>query len=122
MKRTVVSLGLAALLVGAIALAAHAAGTSTHKSTGAKAPTAKAAKTTYIYVCPMHPTVKSKTPGRCPKCHMSLVKRAVSTKQVAHKPAAKAAFVYVCPMHPTVRQSKPGTCPKCHMALVKQHA
>lgn len=28
-----------------------------------------------LYVCPMHPEVTSKTPGTCPKCGMTLVKR-----------------------------------------------
>jgi len=26
-----------------------------------------------IYVCPMHPEVKSDNPGKCPKCGMDLV-------------------------------------------------
>jgi hypothetical protein len=28
-----------------------------------------------IYVCPMHPEVTSKSPGKCPKCGMTLVKK-----------------------------------------------
>jgi hypothetical protein len=28
-----------------------------------------------IYVCPMHPEVKQKSPGKCPKCGMALVAR-----------------------------------------------
>jgi hypothetical protein len=28
-----------------------------------------------IYVCPMHPEVTSKKPGRCPKCGMNLEKK-----------------------------------------------
>ena len=28
-----------------------------------------------IYTCPMHPEVQSKTPGKCPKCGMDLVKK-----------------------------------------------
>ena len=28
-----------------------------------------------IYACPMHPEVTSATPGKCPKCGMTLVKR-----------------------------------------------
>ncbi len=27
------------------------------------------------YVCPMHPEIRSDQPGRCPKCHMKLVKK-----------------------------------------------
>lgn len=28
-----------------------------------------------IYACPMHPEVTSPTPGKCPKCGMTLVKK-----------------------------------------------
>jgi hypothetical protein len=28
-----------------------------------------------LYVCPMHPEVTSTTPGKCPKCGMTLVKK-----------------------------------------------
>jgi hypothetical protein len=31
-------------------------------------------KTKAEYVCPMHPEVKSSSPGKCPKCKMDLVK------------------------------------------------
>lgn len=27
------------------------------------------------YTCPMHPEVVSNQPGKCPKCHMDLVKK-----------------------------------------------
>ena len=33
------------------------------------------AQATEIYACPMHPEVTSATPGKCPKCGMTLVKR-----------------------------------------------
>ena len=32
-------------------------------------------KAAAAYVCPMHPEVTSETPGKCPKCGMTLVKR-----------------------------------------------
>jgi hypothetical protein len=39
----------------------------------------------FHYVCPMHEDVKSKTPGKCPKCKMKLekkrIKRPESTDQ-----------------------------------------
>lgn len=47
---------------------AHAAPAKTGESTaaGGDAPDV-------VYTCPMHPDVKSKTPGRCPECGMDLV-------------------------------------------------
>lgn len=30
--------------------------------------------TGFMYTCPMHPEIKSTTPGKCPKCGMDLVK------------------------------------------------
>jgi hypothetical protein len=33
------------------------------------------AEATAIYACPMHPEVTSETPGKCPKCGMTLIKR-----------------------------------------------
>jgi hypothetical protein len=34
---------------------------------------ADAGTASVVYVCPMHPEVTSSTPGRCPKCGMTLV-------------------------------------------------
>ncbi len=34
-----------------------------------------------IYTCPMHPEVKSKTPGRCPACGMDLIPKKVSVEK-----------------------------------------
>lgn len=87
-----------------------------------------------VYVCPMHPEVRSKEPGKCPKCGMTLKPEEDSqsqpdagmdhSKMKMEKPASAkedakpaAADVYVCPMHPEVRQDKPGSCPKCGMTL-----
>ena len=39
-------------------------------------PSAEAA----VYVCPMHPEVTAKEPGRCPKCGMHLEKKAEASK------------------------------------------
>jgi P-type Cu+ transporter len=61
------------------------------------------------YTCPMHPEVKQRGPGSCPKCGMAL------------EPATIAAPVtrteYTCPMHPEIVRSEPGSCPICGMAL-----
>ena len=61
----------------------------------------------FVYTCTMHPEVLSLKPGNCPKCGMTLVKKAV--------PA-----LYTCTMHPEVLSLKPGKCPKCGMTLVKK--
>lgn len=48
--------------------------------------TAKKAKPAKVqYTCTMHPDVLSDKPGKCPKCGMTLVKKADAKK----KPAAK---------------------------------
>jgi len=65
----------------------------------------------FVYVCPMHPDVQSKLPGRCPKCNMKLVATKAS--------AVGSEDFYSCPMHPDVISNQPGTCPKCRMKLVK---
>ena len=62
-----------------------------------------------IYTCPMHPEVRQKGPGTCPKCGMALEPESVP------EPAVRTE--YVCPMHPEVVQDHPGNCPKCGMAL-----
>lgn len=31
----------------------------------------------FRYICPMHEDVKSKTPGKCPKCKMKLEKKRI---------------------------------------------
>lgn len=72
------------------------------------APAAKALSKE-IYTCPMHPEIKQKGPGSCPKCGMAL------EPLVPKLSAAKTE--YTCPMHPEIVQDKPGSCPKCGMAL-----
>ncbi len=62
-----------------------------------------------IYTCPMHPEVRQKGPGTCPKCGMALEPEGV--------PEAVVRMEYVCPMHPEVVRDHPGSCPKCGMAL-----
>ena len=61
------------------------------------------------YTCPMHPEVRQKVPGSCPKCGMALEPETV--------PAAATKTEYTCPMHPEIVRSEPGNCPICGMAL-----
>jgi Cu+-exporting ATPase len=63
---------------------------------------------TRIYTCPMHPEIRQRGPGACPKCGMALEPVAPSTSH---------ATEYVCPMHPQIVRPAPGTCPICGMAL-----
>lgn len=64
-----------------------------------------------VYVCPLHPDVQSKVPGKCPKCQMKLVAQTAA--------ATGSDDFYLCPMHPEVTDNKPGNCPRCNMKLVK---
>jgi hypothetical protein len=50
------------------------------------------ARTADVYVCPMHPEVKSDKPGECPKCKMQLEKK--STK--GEMPTAKKGCSGCC--------------------------
>jgi Cu+-exporting ATPase len=61
-----------------------------------------------IYTCPMHPEVRQRGPGSCPKCGMSL------EPVVASGPSRTE---WTCPMHPQIVRDKPGSCPICGMAL-----
>ncbi len=81
-----------------------------------------------LYMCPMHPEMKSNEPGICAKCGMNLEKppfrHAVITgagtvPAPATEKISKPKDLYYCPMHPKVKKSKPGKCPECGMNLVK---
>ncbi len=74
-------------------------------------------KTKEIYVCPMHPEIKSDKPGQCSICHMDLVKENSDTKD-----SKSVCVMHNCPMvHdgkpcPMLVVSQPGekvTCPVC---------
>jgi P-type Cu+ transporter len=60
-----------------------------------------------IYACPMHPEVRQRGPGNCPKCGMTL------EPVVAARPRTE----WTCPMHPQIVRDAPGSCPICGMAL-----
>jgi Cu+-exporting ATPase len=60
-----------------------------------------------IYTCPMHPEIRQRGPGNCPKCGMTL------EPQVATGPRTE----WTCPMHPEIVRNESGSCPICGMAL-----
>ncbi len=62
-----------------------------------------------FYTCPMHPEIRQKGPGSCPKCGMAL--------EPAGEPMPTTRTRYTCPMHPEIIRDEPGSCPKCGMAL-----
>jgi hypothetical protein len=64
-----------------------------------------------FYVCPLHPEVQAKVPGKCPKCQLKLIAQPAGT--------TGSDDFYLCPMHPEVTDNKAGECPKCKMKLIK---
>ena len=62
------------------------------------------------YTCPMHPDVRRKGHGDCPRCGMAL-----EPVDAAFPVVGKTE--YVCPMHPEIVKTEPGSCPICGMAL-----
>ena len=60
-----------------------------------------------IYTCPMHPEVRQRGPGNCPKCGMAL--------EPVLEPGSRTEWT--CPMHPQIVRGAPGSCPICGMAL-----
>ncbi len=61
------------------------------------------------YTCPMHPEVRQRGPGSCPKCGMALepVEVGGPTQKIEWR----------CPMHVEIVRDRPGSCPICGMAL-----
>lgn len=77
------------------------------------------------YTCTMHPSVHSKTPGKCPICSMDLVpvmKKDVAAEKPAQTPVSQTnpadIDYWTCTMHPSVHSKTPGKCPICGMDLV----
>jgi len=82
-------------------------------------PTLAGQQQSKVYSCPMHPEVQSSTPGKCPKCGMTLVVQAPKTEPKPTGDAAtQSAEAWTCAMHPELRLEAPGKCPKCGMTLV----
>jgi len=102
-----------------------------------------------MYTCPMHPEVREKKVGKCPKCGMALVKEDfyqvyTCPKKECPKTSAKPDKCcgkdlkkmmmskdeyynyaqlndeYFCPMDSGVVSDQPGKCPKCGMNLEKR--
>src|SRR5262249_35034752 len=73
-----------------------------------------------VYTCPMHPEVQSSTPGKCPKCGMTLVAQTPKSDQktTSADTAPQSAEAWTCPIHPELRVEASGKCPKCGMTLV----
>ena len=61
-----------------------------------------------VFICPMHPEVRSPVAGSCPDCGMALEPEV---------PVATTKVEYVCPMHPEIVRDARGACPICGMAL-----
>ena len=78
-----------------------------HRPSSPTAPAAPAGET--VYTCPMHPEVRQKGPGICPKCGMALEPAGVT--------APVKRTLWTCPMHPEIVRDAPGSCPICGMAL-----
>ncbi len=64
------------------------------------------------YTCPMHPEVRQKGPGACPKCGMAL-----EPVIPVPKKKSESTTLWTCPMHPEIVKDSPGNCPICGMAL-----
>jgi Cu+-exporting ATPase len=63
------------------------------------------------FTCPMHPEVRQRASGACPKCGMGLEPLSPTL------PASPTKIEYTCPMHPEIVRDKAGSCPICGMAL-----
>ena len=62
-----------------------------------------------IYTCPMHPEIRQRAPGSCPKCCMAL-------ERLSPAPA-RPRTKWTCPMHAQIIRDEPGSCPICGMTL-----
>ncbi len=80
-----------ALAALAFALTLSAAAPATRAQAAAPAAWPSAGTKAVVYSCPMHPEVKSKKKGSCPKCKMDLrpEPKAATTEAVAAKDSAK---------------------------------
>ena len=86
-----------------------------------------------VFICPMHPEIRTTDPGDCPNCGMHLAPKGQALEPNGHSdhhahddivsaeydvvPGGYSGQIYTCPMHQQVRQVEPGTCPLCGMGL-----
>ena len=88
-KRSATTLALSTLMLCALMFAAFA---SEAHATTAPAPQSKKTRPAPIrYSCPMHPEVRSKSRGKCPKCGMALKPASDAPAPSADAPAAAEA-------------------------------
>lgn len=72
----------------------------------------KSAETETFYTCPMHPQVRESEPGKCPICHMNLVKiQKVKRSETASSGESEDAKQWRCKDYPDVTSSKKDVCP-----------
>ena len=77
--------------------------------TSHETPPSRRGSASTVYTCPMHPEVREKHPGNCPKCGMAL--------EPVTPVIPSARQEWTCPMHPEIVRDGPGTCPICGMSL-----
>jgi hypothetical protein len=65
-----------------------------------------------MYLCAMHPDVRSASPGKCLRCRMALVRIDLGPN----------AGPYVCPLHPAFESTSAGSCRRCGNLLIPQSA
>jgi cytochrome oxidase Cu insertion factor (SCO1/SenC/PrrC family) len=90
-SNTSISFASCAIVLSAALFASASLAPTVRAQTGQTAPAQSKEQTTTAaaeYACPMHPSVRSKSPGKCPKCKMNL--RLVKHEDAEHD-AHKAA-------------------------------
>lgn len=74
-----------------------------------KAEKSEESKVETFYTCPMHPQVREEEPGKCPICHMTLVKVQVDKSAISAKKETKE--LWQCQEFPEVTSEKEDVCP-----------
>lgn len=104
-----------------------------------------------VYVCPMHPEIRTLEVGLCPICGMALVPEVateedqlliwkeegavdamqehkhhdesivVKEEELVPESGKVGETLYICPMHPQIHKDSPGSCSICGMDLTPVH-